>query len=155
MPSDAITVIHVDAGHQRTTYLSLKKVFGDVSGEVRICDPYYGKGSLLRLDLLEHCSPIRFLTQQPGGNEKTTIVSEMEEWSREHGSIEFRRRIGHDLHDRFVLSNAELILIGHGLKDIGGKDSFVVRIDSSLAQEVISSVRESFDKRWSTAEPLA
>ncbi|HUX87586.1 MAG TPA: hypothetical protein VMW65_11335, partial [Chloroflexota bacterium] len=105
----------------------------------------------LRLDLLEHCSPIRFLTRQPDPNETQTLPRALSEWKREHGDVEFRRHTGRDLHDRFVLSDDELILLGHGLKDVGNKDSFIIRIGRDLADDLIDTVRSSFESKWQAA----
>ncbi len=150
-PPDAPLVFFVEAGTPRTAYLRLHGVFRQLSGEICICDPYYGMRSLLQLDSLQHCSPIRFLTKDPGGNEKPTLSKALQDWKRQHGGIEFRRHVGGDLHDRFVLAHDELILLGHGLKDVGSKDSFIVRLAGELAADLIKDVRNSFDAKWKSA----
>lgn len=145
---DAPFVFFVEAGQPRTAHLGLAELFKDVKGEIRVCDPYYGTGSLLRLDLLRHCSPIMFLTKNPQRNERHLLPRALQEWRREHGAIEFRESVNSDLHDRYVLSGTELIILGHGLKDVGNKESFVVRIPISLAQDMVIAVRVSFDQKW-------
>jgi hypothetical protein len=152
---DAPLVFFVEAGTPRTAHLQLNDIFRPLSGEIRICDPYYGMGSLLRLDLLQQCRPIRFLTQNPDRNEAQILPKALQEWKYQHGNVEFRRHNGHDLHDRFVLASSELILLGHGLKDVGNKDSFIIRIRSELAADLIDSVRDSFDNKWQLAIPIA
>ena len=109
-------VFFIEAGRPRTAYLDLAELFKEVTGEIRICDPYYGIGSLLRLDLLKHCSPIQFLTKNADKNDVHLLSPALQEWKRQHGATEFRKTAGADLHDRYILSNAELILLGHGLK---------------------------------------
>jgi len=153
-PADAPLVFFVEAGTPRTVHIRLQDIFRQLSGEVCICDPWYGMGSLLRLDLLQHCSPIRFLTQNPGRNEKQTLSKALQEWKSQHGDVEFRRYGGRDLHDRYVLAHDELILLGHGLKDVGSKDSFTVRVTRELAVDLIKDVRDSFDAKWQSATPI-
>ena len=154
-PVDGPLVVFVEAGTPRTAHLRLEEIFRKLSGEVLVCDPYYGRGSLYRLDLLDHCSPIRFLTQKPDQNETQTLPTALSEWKRQHGNVEFRRHTGRDLHDRFVLTDDELIMLGHGLKDIGGKDSFIIRIGRDVAGDTIDTVRNSFESKWQAAAFIA
>lgn len=147
-------VIYVAAGTPRTAHTELKVLFGQLNGGVRICDPYYGTGSLVRLDLLTHCSSIRFLTKKPDSGEKTIIGKAIKEFVTQYPQFEFRTHLGADLHDRFVLTESELIILGHGLKDIGGKDSFIIKLNRDLAGDIIDHVRESFDQKWLKAKPL-
>ena len=46
-----------------------------------------------------------------------------------------------DLHDRFVLSEAKILLVGHGLKDIGAKESFVIVLPRTFAPDLLDNVR--------------
>lgn len=150
-PDDAPLVFFVEAGAPRTVHMRLQDIFRQLSGEICICDPYYGMGSLLRLDLLQHCSPIKFLTQNPDRNEKLTLPKALQEWKSQHGDIEFRRNGGQDLHDRYVLAHNELILLGHGLKDVGKKDSFIICITCESADDLIKDIRNSFYTKWKSA----
>jgi hypothetical protein len=143
--------MYFEAGTPRTAHRALGQVFEKLSGEILICDPYYGMGSLLRLDLLTHCAGIKFLTRQQGGGEPLTVQRAFEEWKRQYPIVDFRRYAGNDLHDRFVLADDQLILIGHGLKDLGNKDSFIICVDRDLAADLLTSVRTSFDSKWARA----
>ena len=154
-PNDAPLVMFVEAGKPRTAHLYLEKIFEALSGEIRICDPYYGRKSLYPLDSLMHCKPIKFLTRNPEASESQTLPTALQTWKQQHGDIEFRRHTGRDLHDRFVLSDDELILLGHGLKDVGTKDSFIIRVGRDLAGDLIDTVHDSFDAKWQPATLIA
>ena len=52
------------------------------------------------------------------------------------------------------MSKSGLILLGHGLKDIGGKESFLISLDISLVQDLVKTSIKSFDKMWSNASIL-
>lgn len=144
----------IESGQPRTAHLDLADLFKGVSGEIRICDPYYGTGSLFRLDLLKHCAPIKFLTKNADQREAHLLPRAIQEWKRQHGATEFREVANRDLYDRFILSDSELILLGHGLKDVGNKDSFVVRLPVLTVQDIVSTVRDSFDQKWNAATPI-
>jgi hypothetical protein len=152
---DAPLVFFVESGQPRTAHLDLAKLFKEIVGAISICDPYYGTGTLYRLDLLRHCSPIRFLTKHADRNEQHVLPRAIQEWNRQHGAAEFRTTTSADLHDRFILSNSELILLGHGLKDVGNKDSFVVKLPASIVPDLVSTVRDSYDRKWSSATPIS
>jgi hypothetical protein len=55
------------------------------------------------------------------------------------------------LHDRFVLSDDKIIILGHGLKNICNKESFIICLDKELAGDVLTSVRASFEAKWQNA----
>jgi hypothetical protein len=148
---EAPLVFFVESGKPRSAHLLLEDVFKELAGEIHICDPYYGMGSLLRLDLLKHCSLIKFLTKNPDSRERQRLPRALQEFKQEHGNIEFRRHTGGDLHDRFIIADSELIILGHGLKDVGNKDSFIIRIPAELATDLIETLRDSFDAKWQVA----
>jgi hypothetical protein len=152
--TEQTTIVQIDAGKPRTAHLEVAKLLQALTGEVRICDPYYGMGSLLRLDELKNSASVHFLTQRPDNNERATLPRAIQEYVRQSPQFEFRRHIGNDLHDRYIVAADELILLGHGLKDIGNKESFVVRLERALVGDTIDLLRDSFDQKWQAATPL-
>ena len=125
-----------------------------MSGALRICDPFYGTGSLYRLDLLAHCGPIRFLTLHADNKEQSFINRALKEFVSQHPQVEFRRSASLDLHDRYVLTDEELVILGHGLKDIGKKESFIIRLGKDVCGDLIETLSQSFDGRWNASTPL-
>lgn len=153
-PKAGVTVSMVKAGKPRTAHTELQTLLHGVKGIVRVCDPYYGTGSLYRLDLLSHCNEVRFLTRTPDSAEKSILPRAISEFVREHRNIHFRCHSSPDFHDRFILSDNEIIILGHGLKDLGNKDSFVIRLPLEIAHDVIGAAGTNFDRRWEDAVPL-
>ena len=155
LETDSPCVVYIEAGKPRTAHLEIATILSSLTGDTRICDPYYGAGSLLRLDQIVQKS-IRFLTHTPDSKEQSagTLPRALAEYTRQYPGVEFRRYPTNDLHDRFIVCHSELILLGHGLRDIGGKDSFVDRLNRSLAGDMIDQIIGSFDSKWATAEKL-
>lgn len=149
-------MVYIEAGKPRTAHLEIVPILSSLTGDIRICDPYYGTGSLLRLDAIAS-KPVRFLTHTPDSKEQSTgqLPRALSEFVRQYPNVEFRQYSANNLHDRFVVCNDELILLGHGLKDIGNKDSFVVRLNRGVAADIIDQVIRSFDNKWATATKLA
>ena len=57
----------------------------------------------------------------------------------------------HELHDRYVITSDYLILLGRGLQDIGGKESFVVALKDTVAKDIKSVLDAKFEERWNTS----
>jgi hypothetical protein len=149
--TEQTVVMQVEAGKPHSAHQEIAKVFQSLSGEVCICDPYYGKGSLLRLSALSHVSSVKFLTQNPDGKEKSFISRAIQEFVKEHSNVELREYAGNDIHDRYLVTADEFILLGHGLKDIGNKESFVIKLDRSIAGDAIDTLQQSFNQKWVVA----
>lgn len=130
-------------------------ILTSLQGEIRICDPYYGTGSLLPLDGIAE-NPIRFLTRHPDTKEQMSgvLARSLTEFVKQHPNVEIKQHVNNDLHDRFIVCSRELILLGQGPKDIGNKESFIVRLDRDIASNVIDEVTASFDAKWANADGL-
>jgi len=152
--SEAPKVIFVSAGRVWDTHKEVAEIFQELHGELRVCDPFYGTGSLLRLSGLIHCRPVRFLTQSADSKERYFIEKALKEFTNQYPHVEFRRCTSKELRDRYLLTETELVILGHGLKDIGGKDSFVIRLQRDVSKDAIDTVSSSFSEKWRLAAPL-
>jgi len=84
-------------------------------------------------------------------NESTTkIHPAMRDFIKERPRTEFRlAQKPNELHDRYVVTGDTLLILGHGLKDIGGKESFIIRLGRDLVPDLIDELNNAFDARWS------
>jgi hypothetical protein len=132
----------------------LKEIFNDLKGVVRICDPYYGIRTLDALDYIPKRCTIKFLSVNASGSARK-LAGAIKDFKKERPNTEFRLA-GKDagLHDRYVVTSSSLIILGHGLKDIGGKESFLIALDKSLVPGLFKDSIKSFDRRWSNASIL-
>jgi len=146
-------VVFLEEGKLRSANLEPAAIFRPLKGRIRICDPYFGIGTLLRLDLLTHCDEIMFLTQKCDEKEEAIVSRAIAEFTKDCPGAKFRRYGGKDLHDRFLLVDDELILFGQGLKDIANRESFIIRLQRTCAGDIIDTVRKTFDERWKEADP--
>jgi hypothetical protein len=150
----ALSVVRIEGGRPHTARKHLGDLLESLAGVVRISDPYYGMRTLETLDHISPKTKIQFLTSKT--NESLLKVQgAFRDFSKERKNAEFRLLAPpHDLHDRYVLAADSLLLIGHGLKDIGGKESFVVSLDRSLASDLLDDLTQSFDNKWAGATSL-
>ncbi|HET7853881.1 MAG TPA: hypothetical protein VFM04_05435 [Candidatus Methylomirabilis sp.] len=149
-----LTIARIESGAPRTARMRLGAVLVRLSGTVRICDPYYGVRTLDSLDHIPASCLVRFLTART--NEAgPKLQGALNDFKKERPNIEFRTAAKPgELHDRYVLTSSGLLIVGHGLKDIGGKESFMVEIKRDLAKDLVRQMREAFDARWKSATPI-
>lgn len=149
-----MSVVRVEGGQPRTARRHLGDMLSELKGTVRICDPYYGVRTLDSLDHIPKTCQVRFLTSKTG-EAAQKIQAAIRDFVKERPNTEFRLATNpSDLHDRYVLTADSLLILGHGLKDIGGKESFLIRLDRSLAPDLLQELGRSFDSRWQAAAVL-
>jgi hypothetical protein len=147
-------LIYIDGTKPRTDRRELGEVLGDLKGTVRVCDPYYGVRSLDSLELIPKTAKVRFLTAKTSES-AVKWASALKDFNQERPNVELRLTARQqDLHDRYVLSDSKLLIVGHGLKDIGNKESFVIVLPRTLAGDLLDDVQRSFDEKWANATPL-
>jgi len=98
-------------------------------------------------------SPARTTTS---GESEPAVKGAMRDLLKEQRSVSIRLApsVGTVSHDRFVLTDQELVLIGHGLKDLGGRDSFVIRLPIEYVAGIAVETQKEFDRLWSAAVSL-
>jgi hypothetical protein len=149
-----ISIVKIEQGQPRTARLLLAEILSDMSGLTRICDPYYGTKSLDSLDLIPKNTPVRFLTHKTNEAGRK-LTGALRDFKTERPNVEFRIAPNNaGLHDRYIVTKDSFLILGHGLKDIGGKESFVVRLDRVLVPDLIKRVCASFDTIWAASTPI-
>lgn len=149
-----LQVLRFDGSAPRTARQRITDLLATLSGTVRVCDPYYGLRTFDILDAVSRPTAVRFLTARTS-DPPAKLSSALKDFKKERPRVEFRLTAApHDLHDRYVVSGDSLLLVGHGLKDVGSKESFVVVLTATLAADLIRTVTASFDLRWSAGTPL-
>lgn len=149
-----LSVVHIKSNQPRTARLKLGEIFASLSGKIRICDPYYGVRSLDVLDNIPEKCKVKFLTSKT--NEAGRKLSgAIRDFKRERPTVEIRITANPKaLHDRYVVTRDIILIMGHGLKDIGGKESFIVKLDKHLVPDLIRDVVSSFDVAWNAGTPI-
>lgn len=149
-----LSVIFIESGKPRTAKKRFEEIARKLTGDLLICDPFYG---VKTLDILEKINPecdIRFLTSRTNENINKFKVA-LKDFRKEKPNLEIRIYTKFDeLHDRYIISADSVIIIGHGLKDLGNKESFIVVLPSEIASDVKESLVEVFNRRWRISKPL-
>ncbi|MEK7728886.1 MAG: hypothetical protein AAB354_10765 [candidate division KSB1 bacterium] len=149
-----LSVVRIEKDQPRTARQGLGEVIKGLTGTVRVCDPYYGVRTLDLLDNFPKITNVRFLTSKT--NEPARQLSgALNDFKKEKPNVEFRlvdKSAG--LHDRFIVSSDLILILGHGLKDIGTKESFVIRLDKELVPDLIRETIAAFDIKWNAGTAL-
>ncbi len=148
-----LSVVRIEGSKPRTGREKLGQILSQLKGTVRICDPYYGLRTLDSLDFIPKATVVRFLTAKTGESARK-LRGALRDFREERPKIQFRKTSSDYLHDRYVLAKDSLLILGHGLKDIGGKESFMIRLSSSLVPDLIRETASVFDERWKSASKI-
>lgn len=132
-----------------------KDVLGNLKGELRIVDPYSSERTLdILRDTQNEC--VKFLTRVDNlrEKEKERFLRELQDFRSEKLNIEFRNYPDTDIHDRYIISSDSLVILGHSIKDLGGKESFAVTLNKDMNKNIIEAVTDNFDRRWKQSSTL-
>lgn len=131
-------------------------LLGKLEGEIMIVDAYYGVGTFHMLKNFSQSQKVKFLTAQLGSTEDNAkIESELKHFKREFNNVELRKYSKfYELHDRYILSDNLLVWIGHGLKDFGNKECFLIAIPRMKIMEITKTLEAKFNEKWSKSNVL-
>jgi len=129
--------------------LFIENVVTGLDGEMRIVDPYCGERTL---DCLRNTKgrKIKFLTRVENLPQKAReqFLRELRDFQSENPGTELRNYPNTDLHDRYIISPSSLVILGHSIKDLGGKESFAIILNRETIGNILETLSENFDRRW-------
>lgn len=132
-----------------------KNILDSLKGELRIVDPYCGERTL---DILNNVKNrvVKFLTKVENLREKerNRFLRELQDFKSENPNIEFRNYLHTDIHDRYIISSELLVILGHSIKDLGGKESFAIILNKDTSKNIVEALIENFNKRWQQSNTL-
>ncbi len=133
-----------------STNKNLPALIKKLNEEIMIVDPFYGLGTLTNLDKISENKKIRFLTSKLGNDEnEDKFKKEFLKFKNEFKNIQIKKYDKfYELHDRYIVSDNGLIIIGHGIKDLGSKESFIIALFDEEIKSLIPTLKESFENKW-------
>lgn len=134
------------------------KVIELLKGDLCIVDPFYGNGTFYVLEKFGKTRKIKFLSCKLGDEEQQNVTKfeiNLKRFKKEFKNIEIRKYGKHyELHDRYIIADNALIIVGHGIKDLADKESFVVFLPKKLVTKFLPVLKKSFEERWRKASNL-
>lgn len=132
-----------------------KDILGNLNGDLKIVDPYCSGRTL---DVLKETEDreVEFLTRLENlePKDRSGFLREIKDFKSEYSNVEFRSYPHMDIHDRYILSTSFLVILGHGLKDLGSKESFAIVLRKDQNQNIFEALVENFNRRWKISSIL-
>lgn len=131
-----------------------KDILNTLKGELKIVDPYC---DIRTLDIVKEVKNVklRFLVRTDNlRDKKARFIQQLQDFKIENPHIEVRDYPNDDIHDRYIISSADLILLGHSIKDLGNKESFAISLNKQAFKNLVEAINENFDRRWKQAKLL-
>jgi len=145
-----------------TPWSDLNKRFPEIlkmmEGEICIIDSWYGIGTFYTLEKFGKTRSIRMLTGQLGREEQqnmTKFTTELNKFKKEFNNINLKSYgAWWELHDRYMLSDNAIFIVGHGIKDIGTKESFGILVSKDTAGDLLTELKRRFEEKWAKAKNI-
>lgn len=144
------SAILVDPENALTHIRKFEEVLASLSGDLRVCDPYVENRTL---DLLSECRSARSISLLTANILKeSTLRRDLAAYEKgSFPSLEIRIANKTVLHDRYILHDEGMLLLGTSLNGFAKKQSFIVPLGPDIAQ----ATGQAFGKVWSVSSKFA
>lgn len=154
--SELVNAFYFEPDSRYTAKRLLKnQVFGGLTGSLKIVDPYCSERTL---DVLANLKdrPMKVLTRLGNLRErdKGKFVRDAADFKTENPNVEFRDYPNADIHDRYIISEDKVTLIGHSIKDLGSKESFAIVLSREHYMEIYEALNSNFTSRWNISSVI-
>ncbi len=121
-----------------------------------LVDKFYSRESLDAIEEFGKTRKVEFLTSQLSNNEvQKKFASELKRFRKEYKNVTIRVYSKHyELHDRYIITDDTLILLGRGIQEIGEKESFIIVLKDQVGKDIRKSVLSKFIERWQKSSNL-
>lgn len=141
-------VVYIEPGKPFNGKLILfSEILNKINNMAWICDAHIGNRLLELLHNLDQGVEIRIMTEKIHDTSFKTMFAD---FKKEHPYSDVRIAQKKTLHDRYVITDNNMWLIGHSLKDLGSRESFIV----NLGEGIRNSLKDVFNQRWANCRQL-
>ena len=154
------SVVYVIGGkNPRKDKMFLADVIKSSQSVIKIVDPFFGSKTLTNLEKFHSGKSIKLLTARISLEKKQSkrgFMSDLSDFKKIYKNFECRifPNQPNELHDRYILTKKSLILVGHGIKDLGDKESFILTFDRNMTGDIINDLENKFEQRWKLSKPI-
>lgn len=150
----SVQLLYFEPGKRFSSKRILSKdILNGLDGDLKVVDPYYTERTL---DILRNIidREVKVLTRLENLREKerNQFLREIKDFKSENKNIEFRSYPNTDIHDRYIISSEFLAILGHSIKDLGSKESFIILLNKDTSRNIVEALNENFDRRWKQSE---
>jgi hypothetical protein len=147
--SGTTNVILVDPARALQETRSMEKLLSQLKGPISICDPYLDERTLDFLGAMTSATSIRVLTEKVTDEDK--VKRDLKAVQKQTGcSIEVRKAPKGVLHDRYIIHDGGMLILGTSLNSFGLRQSFVTR----AGHDVREATKGCYAEKWPQASPI-
>jgi hypothetical protein len=136
------SILFVDPSKAVQATLTLHGLLGSLEGTARICDPYLDPTTLDHLSACPSALTVRLLTKEREGCGARSGAARC--GKTEGRGIEIRVTAAAPLHDRYIIDDTKMLILGTSLNGFGKKQGFVVQAGDDVRAVVV----QAFDIAW-------
>jgi hypothetical protein len=124
---------------------SVHEVLASLNGDVRLCDPYLDHTTVEHLCVLHPAVSIRLLTANIKDSPRLnrTLAAAATEGRR----FTIKVAPSGKLHDRYMIDNSVMYILGTSLNGLGKKQAFLIRAGEDFREVMV----EAFDVLWAAS----
>jgi hypothetical protein len=122
--------------------IHLHDILKSLSGDIKICDPYFDYKSLEHLHAISYKNSISILTYNI--KDSGTLKRLLQSYQTEKYNITIKVASNPILHDRYIIDDKKLFLLGTSLNGIGKKQSFII----DMSENIRLSTLQYFNNTW-------
>jgi hypothetical protein len=141
------SILFIDPAQSFKATLSLHDFFSKLKGTIRVCDAYLDNTTLEHLHALDKSVTIQLLTKNVKGS--GTLPRLFAAWRTEGRSLEVRVASSAPLHDRYIIDDGAMLILGTSLNGFGKKQCFIIQTGPDLRAALVPV----FDNLWNSAVP--
>lgn len=138
-------VVLVDPARAVEAVVSLHDTLSSLKGEIRVCDPYLNEATIEHLSACSTPVTILLLTSKVRDTAKLRRLLAAAKMAGQ--DIEVRRDAHGKIHDRYVIDDHTMLMLGTSLNGFGNKQHFVTRCGNDIRSITLSH----FNARWANA----
>lgn len=134
------------------------KILDALKGNLCVVDQFYGNGTFSTLAKFGKGREVRFLSAKLGNEEQKNITDfniNLKKFKSQFKNIKLREYDKFwELHDRYIIADNALVVIGYGVKDFGNKESFVIFLPKKEVVSFLPVLKRIFEKRWKQSSDI-
>jgi len=131
---------------------NLPKIINALKGTLCVVDQFYGNGTFSTLAKFGKKRIVKFLSAKLGDEEQQNITDfniNLKKFKSQFKNIKLKKYNKFwELHDRYIIADNALLVIGYGIKDFGNKESFVVFLPKKEVENFLPVLKKIFENRW-------
>ena len=147
--SGDVDIFYFEAGKPFTSRGNIEALLKGLKGHVKICDPYITRDTLETVKNIS-ATEVKFLSSSRPDHLKVS-TQELADFKKEFPHFEMKLFKHDHLHDRYIIYQDGLIIIGQGLSS-KNKEGFVINLPKNISKDLVDSLHIIFDRRWNDQE---